>query len=355
MLSKQKNKTIVGLDLDAGSVAATEVRVNGGVEVTGYGVAAIEPGMFQEGEVVDPDALGGAIKQLFSHHKLGRFVRLGIANQRVAVRTMQLPRIENAGELETAIRFQAQDQIPMPLEQAVLDWQVAPAVNSSPDQQTTEVVVVAARRDMLEKSMAAIRAAGLRPVGIDHSAFGMIRALAGELGAGPTAMDGSPPARLFCNLGDITNLAVARGDTCLFTRIASFGLEGIAQRLAERQRLTVEHAREWLVHVGLDVPVERIDGDREPVQATREILLEGTSKLADEIRMSLEFYAAQEGSLRVEDVVAGGPGTAIPGLVQRLQEDLGLPFVVARPSALAGLGEFDAARLALSYGLALER
>jgi type IV pilus assembly protein PilM len=355
MLSKQKNKTIVGLDLDAGSVAATEVRFNGGIEVTGYGVAAIEPGMFQEGEVVDPEALGGAIKELFSQHKLGRLVRLGIANQRVAVRTMQLPRIENRDELETAIRFQAQDQIPMPLDQAVLDWQVVPQTIPSPDQQTTEVVVVAARRDMLQKSMAALRAAGLRPVGIDHSAFGMIRALAGELQVPAPVVEGQPlPARLFCNLGDVTNLAVARGGTCLFTRISSFGLEGVAQRLAERKNLTLEHARQWLVHVGLDVPVERVDGDRAAIDAAREVLVEGTSKLADELRMSLEFYAAQEGALRVEDVVACGPGTAVPGLVERLQSDLGLPFQTVRPHALANLDQPEAARLSLSYGLALE-
>ena len=62
------------------------------------------------------------------------------------------------------------------------------------------------------------------------------------------------PARLYCNLGDVTNLAVARGSTCLFTRVSPFGVEGIAQKLAERRQLTLEHARQWLVHVGLDKP-----------------------------------------------------------------------------------------------------
>ena len=83
-------------------------------------------------------------------------------------------------------------------------------------------------------------------------------------------------------------------------------------------------------------------------------LTRGRRKLADEIRLSLEFYGAQEGAVAVDGIVACGPGTTIPGLVERLQRDLGHPFAVGRPSALGALDEAAAARLTLSYGLALE-
>lgn len=375
-----KSKSIVGLDIEAGSVAATELRANGSVAVVGQGVAPLAPGVFREGEVVDPEALGVAIKDLFAEHKLSRSVRLGIANQRVAVRTLHLPPIDDRGELETAIRFQAQDHIPMPLDQAVLDWQVVGYSQDESGAPRMEVVAVAARRDMLGHVIDALDVAGVRPVGIDHSAFGMIRALAGEAGSavgsgqyvsapsyeervaagtGETAetevMAAAPePARLYCNLGDMTNLAVARGRTCLFTRIAPFGIEGIAQKLSERRQLTLEHSREWLSHVGLEQPVESIEGDAEHVSVARECLAEGAAKLADELRLSLEYYGAQEGAMSVEGVVACGPGATIPGLVERLQRDLGHQFTVARPGALAHLDEQTAARFTLSYGLALE-
>ncbi len=160
--------------------------------------------------------------------------------------------------------------------------------------------------------------------------------------------------RLFANLGDVTNLAVARGPLCEFTRISPFGVEGIAQRLAERRALTLEHSRQWLNHVGLESPVEEIEGDPEIVMAARDVLAEGVAKLADELRVSLEYYAAQEGAGAVESVVTSGPGTTIPGLTSRLQRELGLHFVVGRPTALDGLDESSAARLTLPYGLALE-
>ena len=121
------------------------------------------------------------------------------------------------------------------------------------------------------------------------------------MASGSRAPDGeSSPARLYCNLGDVTNLAVARGSSCLFTRISPFGVEGIAQQLAERRELTLEHARQWLVHVGLERPVEEIEGDPEHVAAAREASTEGAARLVDELRLSLEYYGAQEGAVPVD-------------------------------------------------------
>jgi type IV pilus assembly protein PilM len=381
LFSTSKQKSIVGLDIEAGSAAASEVTSNGAVRVTRYGIAPLEPGVFREGEVADPDALGGVLKEMFAEHKFSRNVRLGVANQRIAVRTLRLPQIENPDELATAIRFQAQDHVPMPLDQAVLDWEVIGHSSSASGERRLEVVVAAARRDMTSSLLEALDKGGLRPVGIDVAAFGMIRALkdgghfrvgAADYVTAPapayeerfehnpgdaaeTPSDEAPrPAQLYCNLGDVANLAVAQGSSCLFTRISPFGVEGVAQRLAERRQLSLEHARQWLAHVGLEQPVDDVEGDPEIVAAARAVLEEGARKLSDELRLSLEYYGAQDGAVAVEGVVACGPGTTIPGLVERLQADVGRPFAIGRPDALAPLDDTAAARLTLSYGLALE-
>jgi type IV pilus assembly protein PilM len=389
MLSTTKNKAIVGLDVEAGSLAATEVAPNGDAGVAKFGIAPLAAGVFGEGEVYDPQALGDALKELFSEHKLSKTVRVGLASQRVAVRTLRLPLIEDHAELETAIRFQAQDHIPMPLEHAVLDWQVVGHAAGENGEAHVDVVAVAARRDMLGGLMQALSRAGLRPAGVDLSAFGMIRALAREShsqveagdyvdapgpatpqyeqgiaphlgGDGSAAAEAAPPAegggpaRLYCNLGDVTNLAVARDSRCLFTRVSPFGVEGIAQKVAERRQLSLEHARQRLVHVGMEQPVEGIEGDAQTISAAREALAEGAARLVDELRLSLEYYAAQEGAVPIEGVVACGPGTTIPGLTERLQHDLGQRFEIGRPRALAHLDRAEAARLTLSFGLALE-
>ena len=196
-LTRNKDKTLVGLEIEAGSIAATEVRTNGGASVAATAIAPLPAEAFREGEVVDPDAVSGALKALFSEHKLSKRVRLGVANQRVIVRTLRLPAIENPEELDAAIRFQAQDQIPMPLDQAVLDHRVVGGVPGDGEDASPkiDVVVVAARRDMIEASLAPLRKAGLQPAGVDLSAFGLIRALGGSQPAAPMRAMARPLAQ----------------------------------------------------------------------------------------------------------------------------------------------------------------
>jgi type IV pilus assembly protein PilM len=353
--TSKKPGTIVGLDIQTGSIAATEVRTNGSAKVERTAIAPLEAGVVSEGEVRDGEALAVALKALFAQNKLSKSVRLGVANQRVVVRTLRLPLIEDDDELDTAIRFQAADQIPMPLEQAVLDHQVVARASGAEGDRHMDVIAVAARRDMVTSLARALNDAGLRSVGIDLSAFGMIRALRSGNGAASTP-DGEPrpSTTLYCYLGDVANLAVARGSVCLFTRIAAFGVESIAERVAERQRMPLDEAREWMTEVGLEEPLDSFEEQHEEAQATREVLIEGSSKLIDELRVSMEFYGAQEGASAIEQVVICGPGSTVPGLPERIQQGLGLGIEAQTPAALDHLDEEDAARLTISYGLALE-
>lgn len=352
---KKKPTAVAGLDIGAGSVAATELSVNGTVRVAGTAIAPLPPDVFHEGEVLDAEALGSALKSLFNDHKLSKRVRLGIGNQQVVVRTVRLPAIEDPKEMEAAVRFQAQEQIPMPLDQAVLEHQVVGGVaaeeGAAPQ---VDVVVVAARREMIASFLDAARRAGLEPVGIDLSAFAMIRALADVGAQQPEPGERPTEAVLYCDVGDVTNLAVARGRSCLFTRVSHAGFEATSARLAAASGLTPEHSFQWLSYVGLDQPLEAIEGDPQIVAEARKALEEGFASLLDEMRLSLDYYGAQETALPVRQIVLSGAGSAIRGLGPAMEERLGMPILVVRPPALLGYDDSSAARLTLSYGLALE-
>ena len=334
---------VVGLDLDPGHIAAAEVTVNGSVSLKRGAVAPLRPGILRDGEVADVSALADALKAFFAEHELPTRVRLGIANQRIVVRTLDLPPLSDDKALTAAVKVQAPDHIPMPIDEAILDWQSLGTVTTPSGEDRSRVVVVAVRREMVEKLVGAAREAGLALEGIDLSAFGMVRALVDRKATG---------ASLYVSVAGLTNVAVANASGCLFTRAAAGGLDAIVHTLSERRALTVEHSRQWLQHVGLHAPVEAIDGDPDLVAAARAVLEEGVHQLADTVRNSLNFYRMQESAEHVQSGVVTGPAVAVPGLVEALSEQLRLPLT---PGVVAAQDEeADLGRLTVAAGLAVE-
>src|SRR5262245_9202716 len=156
----------------------------------------------RDGEVADPIALAEALKTLFADNELPKRVRLGIAHQRIVVRTLDLNvSSDDPKELAAAVKAAAPDHIPMPMDEAVVDFQPLGTVDT-PLGERRRVVVVAVRREMVERAAAAVEGAGLEIEGIDLSAFGMVRALASE----------HEGAVLYINIAGLTNVAVANSE-----------------------------------------------------------------------------------------------------------------------------------------------
>jgi type IV pilus assembly protein PilM len=339
----KRTKTLVGLDIDATGIVAASVAVNGRVRVENAGVMALEPGIIRDGEVADVDGLAEALRALYRANKgLDKRVRVGLANQKIVVRVIELPYLEDAKEIDAAVRFHAQDQLPMPLEHAVVDHQRLDVITDATGRRQ-RVLLVAARREMVDRVLAALRAAGLRPEGVDLSAFAMVRALHR---AGP-----EDEQVLYLAIGGLTNLAVARGTACTFARASGSGVEALAIELAERSQLTLEHAHGWLAHVGVEAPVELIEGDAQIVAAARQILLDGVRRIAAEVRSSLDFHRMQDESATVSRAVMTGPATAIRGFATAMASELGMPV---EEGVVDGAPEgVDAGRITVAAGLAL--
>ena len=121
----------------------------------------------------------------------------------------------------------------MPLDQAVLEHHSLGVVDTE-DGPRTRACSSPPAATSSRRLHAAARQAGLRPTGIDLSAFAMIRAL----------HQGEGGATLYVSVGGVTNLALAEGTTCVFTRVVPGGTEGLVAELAERRGLTLEHAHQ---------------------------------------------------------------------------------------------------------------
>jgi type IV pilus assembly protein PilM len=283
---KNSNRGTVGLDLDGAYIAAAQIAADG---VSRAASAELAPGVISDGEVTDVTALTETLREFFKATGLPRRVRLGIANQQIVVRQMEIPKIDDEKERAAAVRFQAAEAIAMPLDEVVLDHQVVGEAVSPEGSPRLRVIVVAARESMISRIVEAVRDAGLRPEGIDLNAFALVRALA-------MPSDSTETARVYCHLGGVTNLAIAIGTSCLFTRPLS---------------------TQW-------------DSDDENVAAA----------LAEEIRLSIDFYMAQPEARWVGEIVLSGPGSRRENLAEELSALIEVPVTVAEP-----LGRLQAGRM----------
>jgi type IV pilus assembly protein PilM len=301
-LRKSSHGGSIGLDIDARYLAAAQVK-DGRVVLAAS--RELPGGLIHDGEVADAEALGQELKSFAAEVGLPRNVRLGVANQQIVVRVIELPRIEDDRQRDAAVRFQASEAIAMPLDESVLDHQVAGYAEAADGTARMQVVLVAARRKMIEELLRAVKAAGLKPEGVDLDAFALVRAL------GVNDEGSEDAARVFCHLAGVTNLAIAVGSACFFTRPLS----------------TV-----W---------------DHE----------DAGSRLADEVRLSIDYYMTQPQAKVVSEVVLSGPGSADAQLVDDLGMHLGIPVQVASPlgrmetSALSA--DEDPHRYTVAAGLSL--
>jgi type IV pilus assembly protein PilM len=364
---RSRGATLVGLDIQPGYVSAVQARVNGSIQVQKAAGAALPPDTMREGEVLDGTALADTLREMFSDSKLDKRVRIGVANQRTVLRTLELPPLTDRKELATAVRFQAEDQVPMPLDNAVLDFH-ALGVIDTPAGPRQRVIVVAAQRDMVERLIAAVRAAGLRPEGVDLSAFALIRSLhrADEDHAGRV---------LYLNIGGLTNMAIAEGTVCRFTRVIGGGLESMAADIAERNSIKLTEARDLLAAVDLDAPsvaapsLYADDAQQEPQPTdpvsvapqkpaidVRPVLSSGVREIAGEVRNSLDFHRSQDGGGEVSSIVLSGSALQISGFARALQSELRVPLIPQTVGVLdeRAAGEVSAERLAVATGLAVE-
>src|SRR5918996_1517945 len=212
-LRKPSVRSTVGLDIDGRYLAAAQV--DGGRVVRAASLDLPE-GLVRDGEVNDAAALADQLKTFAAEAGLPRNVRLGVANQQIVVRVVELPRIEDDKQRDAAVRFQASEAIAMPLDEAVLDHQIAGYAEALDGSPRMQVVVVAARRKMIETLLEAVKSAGLKADGVDLDAFALVRTLAVN-GNGSGDAGSEDAARVFSHLGGEANLAGGLSSARFFT------------------------------------------------------------------------------------------------------------------------------------------
>lgn len=309
---------VIGLDIGTSAVRVAELdrRRGGALHLTRYDEVALPPGAVLDGDVVDPAAVAAALRELWGLTGLrSRSVAVGLASQRVTVREIDLPELPDA-ELADAVRMQAQDQLPMPVDEALLDFVVVERYSVDDERRNVRVLLVAAESEMVERLLAAVTAAKLRPVLVDLDAFALLRSL------GTVSAIGDETEAIVDVGATVTKIAVHRGGRPLFVRMVRLGGDASTRELENVLELTWEQAEKAKLDASAAMSAgTELDTDDERAR----VLQNGVQRVITEVRHSLDFFRSQHDDVEVERVLLSGGASLAPHLAGQLQTALELP------------------------------
>ncbi|HET9657926.1 MAG TPA: type IV pilus assembly protein PilM [Kineosporiaceae bacterium] len=343
-------RTAIGLDIGTSVVRAVELSFGrGGLTLERFGQVVLPEGVVRDGEVVDREPVVACLRQLwsatgFSHKK----VVMGVANQRVIVRQLELPWMPRE-ELRASLPFQVQDFLPMPTDQAVLDFFPLEERSQAGGARTLNGLLVAAARDTVLANVNCAERAGLSVSAVDLTSFAVLRALGKQTGV-------EVETEALIDVGArITNVVVHSCGAPRFVRILLMGGQDVTDAVAEGLGITSGEAE------ALKQQVSGAASEDETATLNRAVSTTAQD-FVEEIRGSLDYYAASHPGAPVERILLSGGGSRLAGLVERLATATRLPVLPADPLASVRIGKtgLDADQLefvrplaAVPVGLAL--
>lgn len=289
-----------------------------------FGQVALPEGAVRDGEVIDEAAVAAQIRHLWSATGFsGKRVILGVGDRHVVVRQVELPAMSPA-QLKKTLPFQVQDYLPMPVDQAVLDFHQTGAYTTESGEHVRGLLVAASRVGVMS-AVQSVRAAGLRPVSVDLNSFALLR----SVGAGPS-QPGLTEA--IVDVGArVTNLVVHTGGVPQIVRILFMGGQSVTEALSERVGMAPMEAEAFKQEFGvLPAPPE--------YSVASQVVENAVQSLVDEVRGSLDYYASS-GMNPVARVVVSGGGSSLAGMPARLADATRLTVVVGNPIAQLEIGD----------------
>jgi type IV pilus assembly protein PilM len=313
-------RTRIGVDVGSTAVRVAEVAVGDVPVVVRAAQVPLPAGAVEAGEVRQPEVVTDALKNLWSQSGVkGKQVYLGVGNQRVVVREVSLPWLPEK-ELRDSLGFQVQEFIPMAADDAVLDFDPLGEMDQG-GRRMQRILLVAANKSMIGALVEAAIGARLDPKGVDLTPFAAVRAI----GSADENLDlESPGDEAVVDVGaHVTSICVHDRGITRFVRILPSGGRDVTLAIARGLGIDDEIA-EALKRGEPVVPPPPEEAGPAPElpspDEVRRLALSRAGSFVDEIRSSLEFYAAQVPGARIARVVVTGGGSRLDGFLELLQE-----------------------------------
>lgn len=303
-------KTRIGLDVGSTAVRAAELAEGSPPTVVRAAQVPLPAGAVENGEVREVEAVSEGLRELWRRGGFkSRKVWMGVGNQRVVVREIALPAMPEK-ELRQSLGFQVQEFIPMPVDEAVLDYHLIEELEVD-GRQMLRLLLVAAQKAMVDTLVTSATNAKLEPMGLDLVPFAMVRAV-GATGAG-MELERSGGEAVVDVGAHVTNIVVHAAGETRFVRILPSGGRDITVAIA--RGLTVEDEIAERLKRG-----EVVEESTATPEQALQVAMQRATQFVDEIRSSLEFYTAQTQGARIERLLISGGGSKLEGFIDIVRQ-----------------------------------
>jgi len=339
-------KNCVGLDIGSNAIKAVQIKeTKRGVQLINFGIEPVPPQSIVDGTVMNSAAVAGAISSLFSQLKIRqKDVGIAISGHSVIIKKINVPKMSK-DELDDQIYWEAEHHIPFAKDDVEIDHQI---LNPDAGQNQMDVLLVAAKKEVVADYAGLVREANLHPVVVDVAAFSLLNCF--ELNYGITQ-----ETVAVLNVGaSISTITIITNGVSTFTRDVTIGGNAFTEEIQRQLNVSYEEAEAFKCGgtEGDEVVPQEVDG----------ILVQQADIMAGEFQRSFDFYLATTSEGQIDRVVLSGGSASVPALQRAIETRARLPLEVIDPfrEVVVDDAKFDldymsrqAPMAAIAMGLAL--
>jgi len=316
----KKSSGVLGLDISSSSVKLLELSKQGDrFRVESYAVEPLPANAVVEKNITDVEAVGDAIKRVVSKSRSGvKQVAVAVSGSAVITKVIQMDGGINEFEMEDQIALEADQYIPYPLDEVAIDFEVQGPSEANPDK--VDVLIAACRKENVDVRQDALNIAGLTTKVVDVEAYALERAY--QLIESQLNSHGDDLVVAIMDVGaTMATLSVIAEGKTVYTREQVFGGKQLTEEIQRRYGLSLEEA-------GLAKKQGGLPDDYEA-----EVLNPFREAVVQQVARAMQFFFGASQYNSVDYVVLAGGTSAIPGLVDMVEEKTGTPTLVANPFA----------------------
>ena len=311
-----KKKEVIGLDIGSSSIKMVELKEDkNGYKLQNLAISPLPTEAIVDGALMDSATIIDTIRDVIAASKTkSKDVVTSVSGHSVIVKKISLPFMTEA-ELEESIQWEAERYIPFDINDVNIDFQIFGATQENPE--VMDVVLVAAKKDIINDYVSVIMESGLNPVIIDLDSFALENMLAinYEMGDGETVA--------VANVGaTVTNINIIKNNTSAFTRDIFKGGNQMTEEI--QRQLHVDHEEAEKIKVGT-----KVDLSSQPI--IQSVLKTASESLAVEIGNSLDFFQSTTAYEKIGRLYLSGGGSKIKDFDIIVQQQIGIPVEVVNP------------------------